>query len=292
MIVPTWYYRCTVDNDNHLLQKPRDAVFAYLDVETTGLDPVNGDRICEVAVVKTKNGAIIDSYETLVNPGIPIPTGATSVNGITDQMVLKSPFFRNIARELLAFIDSSVIVAHNAKFDLSFLRTELSSLRLNLPDQHVIDTLQIARRYYNFPSNNLGQIARFIGIPIETEHRALADVMITRDLMEFYIRDLTKRGIRLKKLKDIIKLQGQSVELEEDKGLVLPPTIEEALRNRDKLQIKYLSAYGEDTTTRVIEPLEISVSRNNTYIHAYCHLRKERCTFRLDRILEVKNLVP
>ena len=68
------------------------------------------------------------------------------------------------------------------------------------------------------------------------------------------------------------------------------PQIEDALREKGKLEIRYLSAYNDETTTRVIEPLEISVSKLNTYVHAFCHLRKQRCTFRLDRILDIKTL--
>lgn len=273
-----------------LYQNPSEVPFAFLDVETTGLDPSQGDRICEIAVIKTVNGSVVDEFVTLVNPGRSIPPGAVSVHGITDLMVRRSPFFRDIARDVLGFIRDAVIVAHNAKFDIGFLNVELGNLRLTLPESNVIDTLGIARRYYTFPSNSLGQIAKYIGLPAESGHRALADVMTTRDVFQYFLTDLGRRGIRLKRLKDIIKLQGKSVELEISNQLVLPAEIEQALRARGKLRIKYLSAYNEETTTRVIEPFDISVGKESTYIHAFCHLRKERCTFRLDRILEFKTV--
>ncbi len=229
-------------------------------------------------------------FTTLVNPGRSIPQSAVSVHGITDMMVRRSPFFRDIAKDLLTAIKDSVIVAHNARFDLGFLHVELGNLRISLPQNNVIDTLGIARRYYTFPSNSLGQIAKYIGLPAESGHRALADVMTTRDVFQYFLTDLGRRGIRLKRLKDIMKLQGKSVELESRKELVLPVEIEQALRAKGKLRIKYLSAYNEETSTRVIEPYDISVTRGSTYIHAFCHLRKERCTFRLDRILEFKTV--
>ncbi len=264
--------------------------FSFLDVETTGLDPSQGDKICEIAVLKTVNGDVVDELTTLVNPGRSIPQSAVSVHGITDTMVRRSPFFRDIARELLGFIKDTVIVAHNARFDLEFLKMELAYLRIALPENSVIDTLGIARRYYTFPSNSLGRIANYIGLPAEEEHRALADVTTTKNVFEYFLMDLGRRGIRLKRLKDILKLQGNAVTLETSKQLVLPTEIEEALRVRGKLQIRYLSAYNDGTTTRVIEPLEISVGKESTYIHAFCHLRKERCTFRLDRILDMKTV--
>jgi len=271
-------------------QNPSETYFAFLDVETTGLDPNSGDKICEIAVIKTVNGQIADEFVTLLNPGRTIPERAVSIHGITQTMVNRAPFFRDIANDLLDFLNDTVIVAHNARFDLEFLRSELRNLNLYLPENNIIDTLAIARRYYTFPSNSLGDIARYIGLPIDKQHRALADVTTTKDILEYFIKDLERRGIRLKSLKDILKLQGKSVELRTSNELVLPTEIEQALREKSKLEIKYLSAYEEETSTRVIEPFDISVSKANTYIHAYCHLRKERCTFRLDRILGIKVL--
>ncbi len=273
-----------------LSQNPSEVYFAFLDVETTGLDPLSGDKVCEIAVVKTIDDQIVDEFVTLVNPGRTIPQRAVSIHGITDAMVRSAPLFRDIANDLLDFLSNTIIVAHNAKFDLEFLRTELSNFNLTLPDYEVIDTLRIARRYYNFPSNSLGDIAKNVGVLVDKQHRALADVMTTKDILQFFLKDLGDRGIRLKRLKDILKLQGKSVELRKTNELILPTEIEQALRDKSKLEIEYLSAYKEETSTRVIEPFDISVSKANTYIHAYCHVRKERCTFRLDRILGIKAL--
>jgi DNA polymerase III epsilon subunit len=267
---------------------PSEVPFAFLDVETTGLDPATGDRVCEIAVLKTVNGEEVDRFVTLVNPGRSIPLGAVTVHGITDIMVSRAPFFRDIANDLLSFISGAVIVAHNARFDLAFLRMELSTLGLALPQTDVIDTLGIARRYYSFASNSLGQIARDIGLPAASAHRAPADVQTTRSVFEYFLMDLNRRGIRLKRLKDVLKLQGETVVVESVTQMVVPWEIEESLRVRGKLRIKYLSAYRNETTTRVIEPLEISARRGGTYLYAYCHMRKERCTFRLDRILDMQ----
>ncbi|MCK5391819.1 MAG: WYL domain-containing protein, partial [Deltaproteobacteria bacterium] len=271
-----------------LSQNPSEVYFAFLDVETTGLDPASGDKICEIAVIKTIDGQLADEFVSIINPGRNIPERAISIHGITQVMVNRAPFFRDIAKDLLDFLNDAVIVAHNAKFDLEFLRSELKNLTLSLPENEVIDTLGIARRYYKFPSNNLGEIAKSIGLPIDEQHRALADVTTTKDIFEYFLKDLDRRGIRLNRLKDILKLQGRAVELKTTNELVLPTEIERALRDKGKLEIKYLSAYKEETSVRVIEPFDISVSKTNTYIHAYCHQRKERCTFRLDRILDIK----
>jgi DNA polymerase III epsilon subunit family exonuclease len=264
--------------------------FAFLDIETTGLDPFMGDKMCEIAILKTREYKVLDRLETLVNPGISIPPRASSINRITDDMVRKAPFFRNIAFKVKNFLADSILIAHNARFDLGFLYVEFNNLKLSPPGNAVLDTLRIARRYYDFPSNNLGDIARSIGISTLSEHRAFADVRITKEVFEFFIIDLKRRGMRIKSLKDILKLQGKLLKFDQPSGLVLPQAIEGALRTRGKLQITYLSAYSDVTTTRIIEPIELNLHKSNTYLLAYCHLRKERCSFRLDRILEVKSI--
>jgi DNA polymerase III epsilon subunit family exonuclease len=267
-----------------------EITFAFLDVETTGLDPYWGDRICEIAILKTKGAKVLDRFETLINPGRTIPRQATSVNRITDDMVKNAPFFRDIAWNILNFLKDSVIVAHNAPFDLGFLVAEFSSIKLSSPENEVIDTLGIARRYYSFPSNSLGNIARYLGISTMGEHRAFGDIRITREVFEYFLMNLERRGLRIERLKDVLKLRGRPVSFKVSNELVLPPTIEEALGSKGKLQIKYLSAYKDTTTTRLIEPLEVNVNRGWTYVIAYCHIRKEKCTFRLDRILEAKKI--
>jgi len=271
-----------------LYENLSDITFAFLDVETTGLDPYLGDRICEIAILKTRSGKILDKFETLINPGRNMPPQAVSVNGITNEMVKNALFFRDIAWDFINSLKGTVIVAHNASFDLGFLLAEFSNIKLLPPENMVIDTLSIARRYYGFPSNSLGKIARHLGISVVGEHRAFGDVRITKEVFEYFLLDLERRGIRIKRLKDMLKLQGGPIVFEKSSELVLPPVIEEALRAKGKLLIKYLSAYSETTSTRIIEPLEVNVSGSYTYLLAFCHLRKEKCSFRLDRILEVK----
>ena len=261
--------------------------FAYLDVETTGLDPVRGDRICEIAILKTKNCVVTESFETLINPGISIPTSSSAIHGIVNEMVEDSPYFLDIAEDVQRILRDSVIIAHNAQFDLKFLDMEFNFTSDLSVKNVILDTLGIARKFYSFPSNNLGEIAKSLGIPIYGYHRAMADVQITKDVFEYFTKDLDRRGIRVNLLKDLIRIQGGSIELCRYTDQILPKVIENALINKEKLQIKYLSPFNDLAKSRVIEPLDVVVNRSNTYIVAYCHLRKEKCTFRLDRILEV-----
>ncbi len=264
-----------------------DAEFCILDVETTGLNPIAGDKICEIAIIKSVDSKKIDRYEKLVNPGIKIPVSATAIHGIHDEDVEDAPYFLDIVEDIKRFLKGSVIVAHNARFDLGFLDAELnftSDLSVKNP---IVDTLGIARKFYSFPTNNLGVIAKTVGIPTAGYHRAMADVEITKDVLEYFIRDLRRRGIRLATLKDLIRVQGGGIEIDKPRDNILPKVIEDALINKAKLQIKYLSPFSDSVKDRVIEPLDVLERRTNTYIIAYCHLRRQKCNFRLDRILEI-----
>jgi len=96
--------------------------YVFFDVETTGLYPFLGDRIIEIAMIKVSNGKTIDKLDMLLNPEIPIPEEAKMIHKITDEMLKDKPVFSlDICNKLLAFIGNSILVAHNASFDLGFL---------------------------------------------------------------------------------------------------------------------------------------------------------------------------
>jgi DNA polymerase-3 subunit alpha (Gram-positive type) len=175
--------RCSID----------DAVFTFLDVETTGLSP-RTSRVCEVALVGFQRGCRVSHFSSLVNPGLPIPPETTKIHGITDAMVAGSPAFPELAPRIIALLEGSVIVAHNAEFDLSFIEMEFSRAGLNLPQLPVIDTLHIARHLGGFSNNRLGTIAKELDISAENWHRALSDVEITRKIFEHFMVILKKDG--------------------------------------------------------------------------------------------------
>lgn len=180
---------------------------AYLDVETTGLSAQGGDRVCEIAVVRTRGGEVLDRLDTLVCPGRPIPPGASAVNGITDSMVASMPRFPDIALRLISMLEGAVIVAHNARFDMGFLAREFSMIPLLQPRVPVLDTLGIARKHFRFAQNGLEAIAAVYGISTEGNHRALADVLITKGVLERFAIELEGRGMRLESVDDLLALQ-------------------------------------------------------------------------------------
>ncbi|MBI3991552.1 MAG: 3'-5' exonuclease [Candidatus Omnitrophica bacterium] len=182
---------------------PQDITFCFLDIETTGLDCYRGDRICEIGLLKRRGLNTVDSYTTLINPGCNVSAGASLVNGITGEMLKGKPMFTEVAGFIEGFINDSVIICHNASFDLGFLTQEFNLAGLPKPRNPVLDTLDIARKYYRFPDNKLKTVANYLGFKEEGIHRASVDVSLTCRIFERFLVDLEKRGINL--LEKIIK---------------------------------------------------------------------------------------
>ena len=275
--------------------------FAVVDVETTGLSARLGDKICEVAVVLGRGGQIIDQMQTLVNPGRPISRGASAVNGITNMMVRDAPTFRSVAGAVRDALDGTVLVAHNASFDISFISAEMRSAGYEPPSNPVVDTLGLARRCYTFRSNKLGDVARSLGIRVNGLHRALADATITWHVLNRFLLELQQNGVTT--LDDVIRMQGALTPLsgwnsappplmEWDGKQPLcpiegvPPLLEEAVRAQTTLRIRYQGNDGQQSV-RVVQPRKVTLREQATYVVAYCHLKHEERTFRLDRIVEL-----
>jgi len=261
--------------------------FTFFDVETTGLDPHYGDRICEVALLRCKNGKTLGSFQGLVNPERSISSGAYAVNGINQRMLKGKPIFKEIAPKVISLIENSIIVCHNAPFDLGFLHAECRREGIKIPASPVIDTLILARRCFRFYRNSLGDIALDLGINIAGVHRAMADVETTLAVFTRFMQDFKVRGITT--LEEIFSLQASS-RYQRPKGLsAIPPHLEEAVESKKPVKIKYVSAMGTHSV-RTVEPKEIVSDRDYLYLIAYCRLRNAERNFRLDRIIEISPL--
>ena len=159
----------------------KQSEFVIFDVETTGLSPVDGDRIVEIAAVKVKGAMIIDKFYSLVNPKRSIPLQASQVNNITDDMLVAAPLSADILPQMIQFIGGACVAGHNVKFDLNFLCYELALIGRKLNEQTpAVDTLKMARDLLPYLSNHkLAYLARSLGVVVDQTHRAMADVEIT-----------------------------------------------------------------------------------------------------------------
>jgi DNA polymerase III epsilon subunit family exonuclease len=163
-----------------LLAEPSESVtntvFVAFDTETTGFSPKN-DRIVEIGAVKFRgNGEVLAVTNWLINPGMPIPFYATEVNGITTEMVTNAPVFAAVWPEFAAFCNDSILLAHNATFDIGFLRAELERTGIAPPALPVVDTLPLFRRWFpQAESHSLESLSVYLGVQGEAYHRAEAD---------------------------------------------------------------------------------------------------------------------
>lgn len=160
--------------------------FVVLDVETTGLDPAAGHDVIEIAAQKVHGRDVVGEFVTLVRPSRPLPADVVAFhakNGITQDLLEKEGKDSDlVVPELVTFIGNSVIVGHNVQFDLGFINEHLK--RINLPPlaNQTIDTLEIAKRYLLLASYRLSNVAAYLKIPQPSAHRALIDVITTREV--------------------------------------------------------------------------------------------------------------
>ena len=162
--------------------------FTVFDLETTGMSPVN-DRIVEIAAMRVEVTGEYSSFNTLINPGRLIPPGASRVHHITDDMVADSPRFQHIGHDFLEFARNSTLVAHNARFDLSFLQESLARTGLPLWQGKTMDSLMLVRKLYpGLPSYSLQNLRNTLQLDRSGDdlsaHRAGDDVVWTMRLLE------------------------------------------------------------------------------------------------------------
>ncbi len=177
-----------------------DTTYCVLDLETTGFSAVT-EKITEVGIMKIKNGEVIDQFSCFVNPEKHIPQRVTEVTNITDDMVKEAETIEKVFPKILEFIKDSVLVAHNAPFDIGFLKQNAKVLGHEF-DYTYIDTLSLAKDLFpDYKKYKLGKIAENLGIKVEVAHRALDDVDTTVKVFKVMIDMLKKRGA--KKVEDI-----------------------------------------------------------------------------------------
>jgi DNA polymerase-3 subunit epsilon len=268
------------------INRPLDEqAIAVVDVETTGLFPFSGDRVCEVGIVSAQGDIIVDMYQTLVNPQRPISSGAARVNGLSDLDVSQAPTFAEIADQVLARIDGKILVCHNAPFDLGFLNAEIAYLGRLWQPAGVFDTLDLCRQHFRFRSNSLTAVASQLGIETPQAHRALGDALTTFQVFRRIQDQLAGRGDSPGS--SLAGSYNPGVSSLED--IALPPEIQEALSMNKAVQITYLDAKG-DETQRVITPIRVQAANDLIYMIAFCHLRQAERSFRLDRIISINRI--
>ncbi len=267
------------------LRQPFSALpLTFFDVETTGLMPAQGHRVCELALLRRRGTDVEVEFDTLINPHRTIDATAYAVNRISPEMLEHAPPFAAVADTVLDIIRGSVIIAHNAPFDKAFLIAELKLLNRPAPPNYFIDTLKLARLLLpKLHSYSLQSLASELHLPMP-RHRAMQDVRALEALFAHLYTRLNTLGVTT--LQDLLRC-GRGL-LPGQPEPVPPPLIDQALREGRLLRIIYRSRSTPDPTTRLIEPIELTQEYNRTYLRAYCFLRNDERSFAIDKIEDMQ----
>jgi DNA polymerase III epsilon subunit family exonuclease len=257
-----------------------------LDTETTGLNPEK-DRIIEIALLKFKNFQIEKKFVQLINP----ETGEFySISGIKSEDVKDSPKFKDIVGEIYNFMKDEIILCHNANFDIQFLKKEFERSNFPFPEIRIIDTLLIAKKFFNFRSNSLDNLSKNFNIKRIAEHRAEDDARIAFEVFKSFCENIEDEYdidfVQKIIIFDIKQIGNKIYFNREIYGKIL-----KAIERREKLTIIYVSNKNsemkKEITKRKILPLGIIEENSVKYLRAFCYLRDGERTFRFDRIIEI-----
>ena len=171
-----------------------DGTFVVFDIETTGFSPVT-NRIIEIGAVKVDKGQIVDRFSVFVNPQVPIPFEIEKLTGINDSMVMEAETIERVLPQFLDFVGDAVLVAHNANFDVSFIKE--NAKRQQIPvDFTYVDTVGIARMLLTGQSKyTLDAVAKTLKISLENHHRAVDDAECTAEIFMKFIEMLAKEEV-------------------------------------------------------------------------------------------------
>lgn len=173
-----------------------EITFIVLDLETTGASPTNGCAITEIGAIAVRGGEVLEEFSTFVNPQVELPEYIINLTGITDEMLAGAPLIDEVYPDFIEFIDRHKdvhLVAHNAPFDIGFLKAAASALSQDWPKYEVIDTVKLARRVIDrseIQNYKLGTLSQFFDTKALPNHRALDDVKTTVEVLHRLIERL------------------------------------------------------------------------------------------------------
>jgi DNA polymerase III subunit epsilon len=265
-----------------------DVSFVALDTETTGLFPIM-HRLVEVGAVRFRlDGQELATFQTLINPEIPIPKDVQHVHGITDRMVRGKPTIEHVLPQFIEFLGhhDTILLAHNAPFDLGFLAMALTRLRITYPPHYLLDTLDMARRLYPaWPSHSLEYVATRLKVANRAEHRALSDARLVKDIFLAVLQHVPA----VRTITDLARFSLPLTFADAPVFAIEPPpgfeALTTALSERCAITIVYEHGW-QRPQPRMITPRLVLEVHGVAYVIAHCHLSGAERTFRLDRIRE------
>jgi DNA polymerase III epsilon subunit len=272
----------------HAQPRLTNITLVAFDTETTGLFPIM-HRLVEIGAVRFRlDGRELATFEQLIDPHISIPPDVQQVHGITDRMVRGQPTVEQVIPQFIEFLGESdtILLAHNAPFDLGFLAMALIRLGIACPPHDVFDTLAMARRLYpTLPSHSLEHVATRLKVANKADHRALSDARLVRDVfLELLLHIPTVNSIA-----DLVRISPLLTFDDAPVCTIEPPAGFEALSTAidERCAIAIVYEHGwQQPTPRMITPRLVLEVHGVAYVIAHCHLSDAERSFRLDRIRE------
>lgn len=271
-------------------RKLSDVEFVAFDLETTGLFPISC-RIVEFGAVRfCIDGRELDRFERIVDPGCVIPPSVSKIHGITNEMVDGQPTVDQVLPEFLEFLGNadSILMAHNATFDLGFLTVALAQSGLDSPTHPVLDTLDFSRqRQRRLANHRLETLAIHLGVADEEGHRALSDSLVLKSVFLNLI-DRSPRPVIVSELFDL----SPPLAFDDSEVFLMqpPPGFEElsaAMAEGHPITMVYEGG-TKGLAHRTVTPRGLVQSRGKPYLAAYCHIDRKDKMYRLDRIREFR----
>ncbi len=266
--------------------------FVAFDVETTGLSPIS-NALVELSGVKfSLKDDQTETFSTLINPLCEITPQLTSIHGISNEMVSDSPTYHTAVPAFLEWAGDAVFIAHNAPFDVEFIRVNVSKLGRACPNNFVIDTLVLSRELLrDSPRHQLKTVVDFLGLPAGEYHRALSDSFHVRGIFTKLIaqesytqwQNLLALGsvseFNYDRFKDEIHASMPAAVKE------IMASIEAAINDKASVSITYNGAFR---SKRTVQPVSVIHSRGNFYLNAFCQKAQAERIFRVDKIETLK----
>lgn len=243
--------------------------YVVFDIETTGLNP-KYEKIIEIGAAKVRDGEVIDTFSTFVNPGKGLPERITELTGIYDADVINAPYIEEVLDTFIDFVGGDILLGHNLIFDYSFMKKAAVNQKKTF-DRKGIDTLKIARRFLaDLESRNLSFLCEHYQIHLQA-HRALNDALATHELYQSFVRDFADKEPDLFQPKELV----YSVKKE---GPITPKQYELLL----KLAKQYrLETYAGECDSVVLQPVR-NVTTESTDLN---RLTKNEASRLIDKIL-------
>ncbi len=169
-------------------------IICFLDTETTGMRPA-GDRIIEIGILRVEDGKVTQTFKSLINPGYFLPPGITALTGITAKDLENAPTFRQVKNEIKEILKNAVMVAHNARFDYSFLKQEFKRLEESFTQRYFCSVKVAKKLFPNWGHHNLDTVISNLRIKCAKRHRAFDDAKVLFNFYEEIQKQFNKKEI-------------------------------------------------------------------------------------------------